>query len=316
VKLSNKAQEEQLKEIVAHLQQVREQHSVRIEELAAYTRIRLAFLQALEEGRFEDLPEPVYVQGFIRHYGDAIGLDGSALAKNVARICTPPEQDNDNREVEKKPNVYIPLAIPYILLLAAASFGLLYVLNLQGSSESVVQKNISPATSEEKTASELQTSSTAKTFPTPHSSPITKANEPIIATTPETSSLVTTPPILTESPTAETSVPATAPTPEASSREEATPSVMESPKTTRPVEVAIELQDQSWLRVKVDGKTEFEGILDKGERKSWTAEKELEIRSGNAGAVLVSANNGEQTPLGTMGSVKQVKFTSEMVNGQ
>ncbi|MEC4818538.1 MAG: DUF4115 domain-containing protein [Scytonema sp. PMC 1069.18] len=318
MKLSNQAQEEQLKEIVAHLRQVREQHSVRIEELAAYTRIRPTFLQALEEGRFEELPEPVYVQGFIRHYGDAIGLDGNALAKNVASICAPPEPNpnNDNQEVEKKPNLYIPLAVPYVLLLAAASVGLFYILNPQRSSESFAQKNVQPLSSKQKTASKPQTSSTAKSFPMPSSSSTLKATQPVTAPTQKTASVATTP-TLTPSSTVEPGVPNTPPTPATSSLAETNPTLTESPTmAVQPVEVAIELQDQAWLRVKVDGKTEFEGILEKGDRKSWKAEKELEIRSGNAGAVLISANNKEPKPLGKMGSVEQITFTPEMVNGQ
>ena len=81
------------------------------------------------------------------------------------------------------------------------------------------------------------------------------------------------------------------------------------------VEVTLELQDTSWLRVKVDGNTEFEGDLTKGERRTWTAKKELTVRSGNAGAVLISVNKQPATPLGDQGAVKEVTFTPQ-VSGQ
>ncbi|WP_137666715.1 DUF4115 domain-containing protein [Sphaerospermopsis reniformis] len=45
------------------------------------------------------------------------------------------------------------------------------------------------------------------------------------------------------------------------------------------------------LQVKADGKTEFEGIFSKGDRKTWKAKKSLTVRYGNAGVVLVSWNN-------------------------
>lgn len=93
-----------------------------------------------------------------------------------------------------------------------------------------------------------------------------------------------------------------------------TPSPQEA--TTTPVEVTLELQDKSWLRVKVDGKTEFEGELKKGDKKTWTAKKEVMVRSGNAGAVLISTNKKQPAPLGSMGSIKQVTFTPETVNSQ
>lgn len=325
MKLANKAQEEQLKEVVAHLRQAREERSVRVEELAAYTRIRLAFLYALEEGRFEELPEPIYVQGFIRHYADALGLDGTALAQSVANICSPPEPEHDNQALEKKPDLHIPLVVPYVLLLTAASFGLFYILHPQRPSESsqktISQLAASEQKSEQKTVAVAKPSSIAESTPTPTiASPTTEPAFPIIAPTAETATPATPTPISipTTSPSGEVRSTVTAPTPEVSSLATPTPTSTTSPSgvINSPLEVSIELQDQSWLRVKVDGRTEFEGILNKGERKSWTAQKELIIRSGNAGAVLVSANKKEPTPLGDMGSVKQVLYTPEIINNQ
>ncbi|KAB8332498.1 helix-turn-helix domain-containing protein [Scytonema tolypothrichoides VB-61278] len=292
MKLLNKDQQEQLVEIVAHLRQVREERSVGLKELAAYTRIQPAILQAMEEGRFEELPEPIYVQGFIRHYANAIGLDGAALAKTVANIClTPEESNNDHQVVDEKPTIYIPLFVPYVLLLGVASFGLFYLLNPQRSVQSSNQKDLSPLAAEQNTEFATQasslTSSKPKTRP-PVTSSTTKALSPALTTiTPTPSSALTT---ITP-----------------------TPSPQEA---TTPVEVTLELQDTSWLRVKVDGKTEFEGELKKGDKKTWTAKKEVMVRSGNAGAVLISTNKKQPTPLGSVGSIKQVTFTPETANSQ
>lgn len=79
--LLNEAQEQQLQEISKHLVQVRQEKGIRIEEVAARTNIRLLFLECLDAGKFAELPEPVYIQGFIRRYADVLGLDGQALAK-------------------------------------------------------------------------------------------------------------------------------------------------------------------------------------------------------------------------------------------
>ncbi|MCM0589685.1 MAG: helix-turn-helix domain-containing protein [Gloeotrichia echinulata IR180] len=128
MKVLNEPQEEQLQEISIHLRQVRQEKSMRIEEIAAKTRIRLAFLQALEAGRFEDLPEPIYVQGFIRRYGDALGLDGIAIAQTFATHIFPIHANNSHI-LDKKRSIYIPLFVPYILLLVLASTGLVYTLN-------------------------------------------------------------------------------------------------------------------------------------------------------------------------------------------
>ena len=142
--LLNEAQVEQLKEITTYLRQVRQEKSIRIEEIAAQTLIRAGILQALEEERFEELPEPIFVQGFIRRYGDALGLDGNALSHTL--ISNVVHQDsnndhNDHKDSDNKPNTYIPLVVTYILLLVAASAGLLYILNPQQiTSESLTPK--------------------------------------------------------------------------------------------------------------------------------------------------------------------------------
>ncbi|MCW5316797.1 hypothetical protein GTQ43_24165 [Nostoc sp. KVJ3] len=127
--LLNQAQIEQLKEISTHLRQVRQEKSIRLEEIAAQTLIRTGVLQALEEERFEELPEPVFLQGFIRRYGDALGLDGNALSFTLTTNVVRQDSKSDRKNSDNKPNTYIPLVITYILLLIAASAGLLHTLN-------------------------------------------------------------------------------------------------------------------------------------------------------------------------------------------
>jgi len=53
----------------------RREQGLSLEEVATGTRIRLSHLQALEEGRFEDLPGEAYRRGFLRSYAGALGLD-------------------------------------------------------------------------------------------------------------------------------------------------------------------------------------------------------------------------------------------------
>ncbi|MCC5647170.1 helix-turn-helix domain-containing protein [Nostoc sp. CHAB 5824] len=127
--LLNQAQVEQLKEITTHLRQVRQEKSIRLEDIAAQTLIRAGVLQALEEERFEELPEPIFLQGFIRRYGDALGLDGNALSHTLISNVVRQDSKNDRKNSDNKPNTYIPLVVTYILLLVGASAGLLYTLN-------------------------------------------------------------------------------------------------------------------------------------------------------------------------------------------
>lgn len=269
-------QKEQLQEISKTLKQVREEKSIQLEEVAIKTNIRLACLKALDAGKFEELPEPVYIQGFIRRYADVIGLDGAALAKSFSTEVKILKFDgNFSQNLEKRPKFSVPLFIPYAVLLLVASIGLIYILNPKFSTESLA-KIFNLGTSKQQTAALL---STPASLPTNQSSP---------SVNPQPTSI--------------------------STQNSATPlPVVTSPNdtTNQAVTVTLELQGESWLQVKVDGTTQFVGKLKKGERKTWTAKKQLTVRSGNAGVVLISVNNQPATLLGNPGKVKEVTFSPE-----
>ena len=52
-----------------------------IAEVEQFLRIRRAHLEAIEAGRFEDLPGPFYAAGFVRTYAAFLGLDAAAVAR-------------------------------------------------------------------------------------------------------------------------------------------------------------------------------------------------------------------------------------------
>lgn len=83
---------------------------------------------------------------------------------------------------------------------------------------------------------------------------------------------------------------------------------------TKPIEaqkavrVGLTLTAQSWVRVVADGKTEFEGVLSEGTQKTWTANKQVVVRAGNAGGVMVSFNDSNAKQLGQPGAIEEVAF--------
>ncbi|NEP46989.1 MAG: DUF4115 domain-containing protein [Okeania sp. SIO2H7] len=77
----------------------------------------------------------------------------------------------------------------------------------------------------------------------------------------------------------------------------------------KPVQVELELQDRSWLRVVVDGKQEFEGVLPEGSQRTWAAESTIVVRAGNAGGVLAAFNGADAEPMGNAGSVSERRFS-------
>src|SRR5579862_2383637 len=67
--------------IGALLRETRENYGGDIERIAGALRIRPAYLTALEEGRYDRLPAPVYALGFVRAYAIHLGLDGEEAVR-------------------------------------------------------------------------------------------------------------------------------------------------------------------------------------------------------------------------------------------
>jgi len=65
------------------LRSARESRGLTIELAAQETRISPRFLEALEDDRFEALPAPVYVRGFLRSYANYLHVDANPLMKEL-----------------------------------------------------------------------------------------------------------------------------------------------------------------------------------------------------------------------------------------
>lgn len=57
----------------------REFRNISLEEAAEATKIGKTYLRALEQDRFEDLPSPAYLKGFLRTYASYLGLESEKL---------------------------------------------------------------------------------------------------------------------------------------------------------------------------------------------------------------------------------------------
>ena len=83
-----------------------------------------------------------------------------------------------------------------------------------------------------------------------------------------------------------------------------------SPTPIRSVEVVVHATERTWLRVVADGQSTplFEGQLQVGDTRTWTAKDRIEMRVGNAGGVEVTVNGMAQGKLGASGEVKNVTW--------
>lgn len=296
----NFSQKEQLKEIGAYLYQNRQNQGRSLERIATAIYIRPTLLKAIEDGESTLLPEPVFIQGFIRRYGDALGLDGLTLSRGFSIDSAPafsaPESSENLESVLPpipQPAVMLDFAkaalkapmvqknlqkiresgsayLSYGAMAIVAIIGVGFLASLIGRSESA-----SVNLEVEEPAAEFAGSSSPSPAPF-------DAEDEVVSPLTET--------VISEPLSAEIA--------------NALPSLTDSPIT-----VAVDLTDNCWMRVTVDGQILFEGLLTEGAQRTWQAQEEITIRVGNAGAVLLSLNGASAQPVGAMHTVIELTFT-------
>ena len=230
-----------LVEIAEKLRVTREGYGFEIEDVVTYTKIARKLLQAIEEADFSNLPEPIYIQGYIKRYADALGLNGAELSNSfpteVNHVVRTSWKTNSRGQLRP-----IHLYLLYIGSIACSVSGLSHVLSTatfqvtNPLSETKLHQALSPKSQGQNQQFNLQ--------------PV--ANN-----------------------------------------------------LNQQVQVGVTLRDSSWIRIEVDGKTEFEGILPQGSQRTWKAQAQLTVRTHNAGGVLVSVNEQQAKPMGELGKVEQ-----------
>lgn len=129
----SKEQAQLLAEIGTYLRRLRQEQPLSLEAIAAITLIPVKTLVAIEEADVTQLPEPVYIQGFIRRYADAIGADGTEIANAFPAqtdLKSPKPTWSSTVEAQLRP---LHLYLAYMLLVMGAVSGLSYVLNRSSS---------------------------------------------------------------------------------------------------------------------------------------------------------------------------------------
>jgi cytoskeleton protein RodZ len=77
------------------LRRRREEIQQDIEDVSHQLRIRSAYIRAIEEGKFQDLPGNAYAVGFVRAYADYLGLDGGSIVGDYRDELARRSRQND-----------------------------------------------------------------------------------------------------------------------------------------------------------------------------------------------------------------------------
>ncbi len=87
----------------ADLRTARENLGWTLPAVATHLRIRLPYLEAIEEGRIADLPGNAYALGFLRTYAGAVGLDPDEVARRFRAEAA---------DVNRKTELTFPAPVP------------------------------------------------------------------------------------------------------------------------------------------------------------------------------------------------------------
>ena len=265
---------EKLQEIGSCLRELRQEQAIPLEEIAAKTKIQLRLLNAIEAGRLDQLPEPVYIQSFIRQFADALGANGTDIASQfpTRTVLRPLQASWRNLPAAQLRPIH--LYVLYVFLIVFAVNSLSYLMNRSAPG----------------------TLTNIEAYQVPN-------NEPGASQTPVVTRQVLGPvnPFAASNAAKQnnTKLGATS-----------LASLLPIPGNTnsKPVQVSVIFKAQSWIRVVTDGKTEFEGVLPEGTQRTWMADEQLTLRAGNAGGILVGLNGEQAKQLGDPGAVEEVTF--------
>lgn len=299
-------------EIGQLLRQARDAKELSLADVEQETHIRQRYLNALETGDWDELPNQVAARGFLRAYAHFLGLDADDLLDQAQEklqagaITNGIDADAANVPSEYKPinldlysNVIhrgrrtrrllgiaaalIPVVILGYLLV---QYGLPY---LRQTTEGNIAMAATVTLPPEGVATEPVIGAVA-------SSTATKTTKTLPATYTPTPKATDTP---TQSPTQSPTL---------------TPTPTLSPTPMEEIRVRAQVTSTAWIRVVADGQVVLESMEDPGFEQEFVANRQLEFLTGNAGGVQLSLNGDPLPRLGDVGQV--VRFIWGIRDGQ
>lgn len=267
-----------------NLRREREMRGITLAELSQTTRISVRQLEAIETGRYERLPGGVFNRSFVRQYARYLGLDEDRVVAEFEASAGGPEPVDPRKfaaaaasaslrdSIGPPPGTHRYTRLVVVALLTAAVL-------------SVAAWRIA-----------------VKFWPAQEAPAIRMAP-------PVTASPVATPPIQASPSTAPAQAPAESPAPPAAAPETAAPAASEPPDKT--LHLKLEALDRCWVAVYSDGRKQWEGVLQAGETRTTVSARSVQVRVGDAKALMLTLNGETLPPLGAKGEVKTFTYTVE-----
>jgi cytoskeleton protein RodZ len=278
--------QEILNEIGRQLRERREMLSLSLEEIERHTRMRARYMQALESGDFDELPSTVQTRGMLNNYAGFLDLDVDAIllrfadALQVRHRERYPEKPTGRREQPAFPDT-LPRLRSFIagdLIFGLGMIILLVAFAIWGISRVVTVQSRTP---------EGEPGTTSPSI-----------SEALIGTPIEEVATEVSP-----IPVADTPLPEV---PEGTLE-------IATPVENVAVQINIVVLERTYLRVRVDGQTVFDGRAFPGNAYPFEAEQSVDILAGNAAALRVTYNQRDLGLLGGFGELVNLVFTAEEI---
>ena len=281
--------DESLKKFAEELKSLREKKAISLSEIHDKTRIDVKYLNKIENGNFDVLPE-VYVRAFLKKYGEMIELDSDemlskyeiAKGENLEEVTTQKSKkieldivegekksekfddleqeipdDVDIDKDDKKKNVFVPTAFVFVVLSAI----ILYLIFFNDDPKQIIiEKPIDEIISErtlEENGAKVETAENNTTLVVPN---------------------------------------------------------IPSKASNDSLSLRINAIDTSWMRIMIDNKFNDEFTLNPKLSKSLKAKSNFSILIGNAGGVELVLNGNKLPIIGKKGEIKNIKVDSEGIH--
>lgn len=278
----------------AELRAARQRLGWALPDVAATLRIRLPFLEAIEDGRVADLPGNAYAVGFLRTYATTLGLDAAEVARRFRA---------EAHEVNRKTELAFPAPVPdrgvpagavvlLGVLLTAGAYAGWYRLSGDRMSPSEIvpavperlaplaNRAAPPSNPSPQVASILPgPSATPAYMPPPVAAPVPAATTPA-AMAPAAPAPAAPPPLIAAAPVA-------------------APTVGDS-------RVVLRLKSDAWIQVRErQGQVLLNRVMRGGE--TWPVPKgaQLLLTTGNAGGTELLVDGQSAPSLGAVGAVRR-----------
>jgi cytoskeleton protein RodZ len=326
----------------ALLREARLRHDADIEDIAARLRIRPGYLEAIEEGRYGELPGAAYALGFVRGYAEHLGLNAHEVARRFKA---------ETAGLDRRQDLSLPMPLPersrprggillIALIVAACAYALWWYVasgdrsrpeRVAAPPEELAPRPEPSFAEVPETKSETETASPAASVAEPPVAPsdtLTQAQPPSAApravealTTP---ALQGAPAVMPPAPTASPTTAEAPPVPPAPSAPPVAavlpppppppvPESAPSPDTPRVygaveglVRIVIKANAESWISIRDRDGTSQSRLLKPGESYRVPDRAGLTMRAGNAGGIEVTVDGKPAPALGNPGQPRNV----------